>query len=206
MMRGFGHLCSKYMFTTLVEQIQSQSILDWIVMVTGIIYVIYAARNNPICWVWGIISCGLLGYLSATKYSLFADAALQAFYVVMGCIGLWNWKRGANQPDLPITNISSKELAAAIVLGLLGSYIIHTLLANHTQAAATGLDALTTAFSIIATFWLVQRRLENWMLWVIVDIIYIYLYWSRGAFLFALLMLIYTIVAIDGWRRWRRMA
>lgn len=164
----------------------------------------YAARNNPVCWIWGIISCGLLGYLSATKYNLYADAALQAFYVIMGFIGLWNWKAGAGKKQIPITNISLKEAGAAVAIGLLGSFILHTLLKNHTQAAATGLDAFTTAFSIIATIWLVQRRLENWILWIIVDLIYIYLYWTRGAFLFALLLLVYTVVAFYGWRSWRR--
>jgi len=85
--------------------------------------------------------------------------------------------------------------------GLLFGYLF-----SYTAAAATYWDAFTTAFSVIATVMLVQRRLENWLYWIVIDLTYAGLYWSRAAVLFALLMLVYSVIAVFAYRNWTRLA
>jgi len=191
------------MIETLIQELQSQSVWDVIVLVTGIIYVLYASKNNPVCWVWGILCCGILAYLSFTKYQLYADAGLNVFYVIMGFVGIYSWQFGADRGERAITNISVTEILVGIIGGLVVSYFVHHYLSNFTAAVATQLDAVTTVFSIIATIWLVQRKIETWLLWIIVDILYIYLYFTRGAILFGILYIVYTIISVRGFIFWR---
>jgi len=179
--------------------------IDWVVTITALVYVILAARQNNWCWFWGIISCSLWAYASYTFYQLYLDAILQLFYVVMAIIGWYQWRRGRTRgAPLPITRLSFKAhlvyLSSGIAIAILFGYLFKT----YTPAAATYLDALTTMFSILATIMLVQKRLDNWAYWVVIDLLYMGLYASRGAYLFALLMLVYTIIAARAWWAWRK--
>ena len=189
----------------LIADIQNQSIWDWIVLITGILYVLYAARNNPICWIWGIISCGVLAYMTAAKYNLYADSVLNTFYVVMGFFGLYNWQYGESGNVLPVKRIPLTKVIIYCIIGVILAIAMAFTLQNYTSAAATGLDSFTTVFSIIATIWLIQRYIENWLLWIIVDVLYIYLYWTRGAVLYLVLFIIYTAIAIQGYYNWKKL-
>ena len=178
--------------------------LDWTVTITALIYVVLSARNSPWGWPFGIVSCALWGYASFFEYDLYLDALLQVFYVVMGFLGLYNWlKGGAEGKVLPISRLPLQQHAWIIitggVLGLLFGYAF-----SHTSAAATYWDAFTTTFSIMATILLVRRQLETWLYWIVVDAAYVGLYYSRGAILFAVLMVIYVLIAAIAYRSWLR--
>ncbi|MEL6142081.1 MAG: nicotinamide riboside transporter PnuC, partial [Bacteroidota bacterium] len=141
-----------------------------------------------------------------TAYNLYSDAILQAFYVVMSGVGLFQWLRGgANQSELVITRMRQGEHGLIIVTGAASGLILGYFVGAYLPAAATYPDALTTSFSVVATFLLLQRRLENWLYWIVIDMAYVAIYWSRGATLFVVIMIIYVVVAIMGYRTWRRL-
>jgi len=191
-------------YYTIQQEAAALSPVDWIATITAIIYVILAARENSWCWFWGIISCSLWAYASFAFYELYLDAILQVFYVVMSFLGLYRWKKGGSgeQQDRPITRLSQRQhlyyIGGGSILALLFGYAF----SEYTPAAATYWDAFTTIFSVLATFMLVNKRLDNWAYWVIIDLAYAGLYASRGAYLFALLMLAYTIIAAVAFYRW----
>ncbi len=179
--------------------------VDWLATLTAILYVVLAARENPWCWVWGIISCALWAYASFAFYDLWLDALLQVFYVVMGFVGLYRWRAGArSQQPMPITRLTWVHHAYTLLTGSFLALFFGYFFAEYTSAAATYADAFTTVFSVMATFMLIQKQLENWLYWIAVDATYVWLYASRGAYLFALLMIIYTIIAAVAFVRWRR--
>ena len=188
----------------ILNQIIETSIPEWIAVLTGFIYIILATRNDPRCWYWGIISCAIWMICTWVYYKLLADAFLQLVYVVMGVIGLYNWhfRRDNEKKQLQISRIGMIEAILWIAGGALASLAIAWLLSTYTSAAATQLDTLTTTFSLIATYWLIKRKIENWALWVVADISYVYLYFSRGAELFAILYIVYTLFAVYGFVHW----
>ena len=186
----------------LITQLQHQSLWDWVVLITGVLYVLYAAKNNPICWVWGIVSCSVLAVTTVTKYGLYADGGLNVFFVVMGFVGLYKWRSGKTESS--ITSITPNAVLVYIAAGVIVSLLCAKFLSTYTEALATTLDSFTTVFSIIGTIWLIRRYYENWMLWILVDAVYVYLYLSRGAILFAVLYFIYTIISMQGLYLWRR--
>lgn len=187
--------------------------VDWIVTITALVYVILAARQNTWCWVWGIISCALWSYASFTFYNLWLDALLQLFYVVMGFIGLYQWRRKSSDPTidrssrgvtLPITRLTFQQNLLIITVGSFIALLFGYFFDIYTPAASTYLDAFVTIFSIITTFILVQKKLDNWAYWVIIDGVSVYLFASRGAYLFAFIMIIYTLIAANAFLQWRK--
>ena len=190
---------------TLIQAAQNLHWSESWATIFGIIYVILAARKSVWCWFWGIISCALWAYASFALYDLWLDALLQIFYVGMGFWGIYAWVYGGqNKAELPISVLSWNKhfilWGIGIVLAVLFGYFFD----NYTPAAATYLDAFTTIFAIIATYLTVQKVLENWLYWVVVDLLYIYLYSRQEAFLFAFLMGLYVVIAIGGYLNWRR--
>ncbi len=193
------------MIAEIAKEAAALSWVDWVATSTALVYVVLAARNQVWCWFWGIVSCSLWAYASYAFYGLYLDALLQLFYVGMSFVGIYNWKYGGQEgADAPVRQLSPSDHFTYLIAGSLLALAFGYFFDNYTPAAATYWDAFTTVFSVLATFMLVRRLLDNWAYWVVIDLVYVGLYYSRGAYLFALLMVIYTIIAALAWREWRK--
>lgn len=194
----------------MIEQILNQAgditPVEWLAVGTAVIYMVYAVKENPVCWIWGIISCGLWAYASFFYFGLYLDAILQLFYVGMGFAGIYRWRSGNQDGSavIPTTRTTTREHILIWSAGLPATFIFGYFFDVYTPAAATYLDAFTTVFSILATILLVRKKLENWVYWILTDGLYVYLYASRGAWLFALQMAIYTGLAVYGYFSWKK--
>ncbi len=141
----------------------------------------------------------------------------------MGFVGIYKWmgKRGDREmgewgngrieglgnegiEELRVTRLTAKQNAWIILGGSILALLFGYFFDVYTPAAATSLDAFVTVFSIITTFLLVQKKLDNWAYWVIIDGASIYLFASRGAYLFAGIMIIYTLIAAQAFWQWRK--
>lgn len=181
------------------------SMTELLAFLSGLIYVYYAANNDLKCWYWGILSCAAWIWVTVVTYGLYADGLLNFFYVVMGFVGLYQWKKGGiGKTPLSISTLKTIEVLWIAVAGIVFSFAGGYFLSNYTEALATYWDSATTVFSIIATLLLIRKKLENWPLWVFVNTAYIGLYIHREAWLFALLFVVYNILAVYGWMQWRR--
>ena len=189
----------------LSSQIAEQDALEWIGLITGIVYVVLASIQKPICWIFGIISSFCLAWKSFEDYKLMADGVLQVFYIVIGFYGLYTWLAGRidHQPK-PVITSSIKLHGIAIVICLLMSIPASWLLIHYASARYGYLDTALTLLSVFATFLLVRKDLHNWIYWIIIDIIYVLLYLKSDGILFAVLFLIYTLVAIWGYKQWKQ--
>lgn len=190
------------------EEIGQQALalgwVDWTVTITALVYVFLAARQQISAWWWGIVSCGLWAYASFVFYQLYLDALLQLFYVGMGFAGLYQWRYGKQGKLLPVSRMNQREQAIILVTGTALAIPFGYFFDNYTQAAATYWDAFTTIFAVLATILLVQKKLENWLYWVVIDAIYVGLYASRGAYLFSAVMVVYVVIAGRAFLSWRR--
>ncbi|MFN7118100.1 MAG: nicotinamide riboside transporter PnuC [Saprospiraceae bacterium] len=208
-------------FNNIVAEAAALGWVDWVVTVTALVYVVLAARENIWAWGWGIVSCGLWAYASFFLYNLWLDALLQLFYVGMGVVGIYKWMgkgrveqakdSGKSVLDeeivassaLPITQLTIHQHLMIIIGGAFIAVVFGYFFDVYTPAAATYLDAFVTVFSIVTTFLLVQKKLDNWAYWVVIDAASIYLFASRGAYLFAFIMLVYTVIAANAFWQWR---
>jgi nicotinamide mononucleotide transporter len=184
------------------EGIIATSMLEWIAVLTGVAYVILAAKKYILCWLFALISAGIYVYLCYSS-DLFLESFLQLFYVLMAIMGWYLWKKSEDREDLIITwsrdfHFFNIAVSTVIVVGL-GYYFD-----GNTNQDYPYLDAFTTVFSMAATYMVTQRVLENWIYWIVVDIAAIFLYAGKGFFLTSVLYLIFTVLALYGFVKWRK--
>lgn len=136
---------------------------------------------------------------------LYSDALLQIFFFVLNLYGLANWLRSRRDAgEVVVTRLANRERALWLVGTLAASLAWGWVMMRFTDAAAPVWDALIAGMSVSAQLLLARRRLENWVLWIAVDVIAIPLYWSRGLGPTALLYGLFLGLAVAGLIGWRR--
>ncbi|MBK9981714.1 MAG: nicotinamide mononucleotide transporter [Saprospiraceae bacterium] len=189
--------------SVLAEQIAHQDAIEWVGLLTGIVYVILAGYEKPLCWFFGIVSCACIAWKSFTDYRLMADVGLQTFYVVIGFIGLWNWMIAkTGEGNKPIVTMVWTRHAIVVVLAFIMSYPLSWLLIHYADARYGYVDTSLTLLSVWATILLVRKDLHNWVYWIVIDVLYTGLYWRSEGYLFALLYVLYAVISVWGWRKW----
>ena len=167
-------------------------------VIFSVIYVLLAAKKNIFCWYAAIVSV-LLYFFICIDAKLYAESGLQLFYLFMAFYGLYSWNK---KNETNIISINAKTHIKLIIIGFALTFLLGYYLTIHTSAASPIIDSFTTIFSIMSTFMVAKKILENWIYWIIIDIVSIQLYASRELYLTALLFLIYSIIAIYGYFTW----
>ncbi|XYJ12676.1 nicotinamide riboside transporter PnuC [Telluria sp. B2] len=167
--------------------------------------ILLAGRNSIHTWWTGIVGC-LLFALLFFQAKLYADVVLQVFFVVSSVAGWRLWLRGERGQALAVSSADARTLAWIVPFGLACAAGYGALLHFWTDAYAPFADSMVLVFSVIAQLLLMQRRIENWPFWLLVNSIAVPLYASRGLYLTAFLYAVYWINAIVAWMRWRRLA
>ena len=192
-------------FESILESLQEISLVEIAAVVTSIAYAWLASKNNIWCWLFGIISPILTMYALYFYFQLYAEVYLQFYYIAMAIYGFYTWKYGSeSHHEKSIETWTAKTHVLIFISGIALTFVLGTLLKNYTEAASTYIDSFTTVFAIFATFMTARRILENWIYWIVIDSISIYLYFDRGGYLFALLFIAYTIIAVYGFVNWRK--
>ncbi|MCG2584218.1 nicotinamide riboside transporter PnuC [Massilia sp. TS11] len=169
------------------------------------IAIILAGRNNIHSWWTGIVGCLLFAILFYGS-QLYADVALQAFFIASNCLGWWQWLRGAEGKPLPVTRVRLPTVAWMMPIGVLATGAYGWMLHRFTNAYAPFIDSAVLVFSIFAQLLMMRRKLENWLVWIAVNGVAVPLYLSRGLHLTAALYAFYFCYAIYSWRLWRKLA
>ncbi|MEL6538276.1 MAG: nicotinamide riboside transporter PnuC [Bacteroidota bacterium] len=182
----------------------AMSYWEVIAVVLAVIYVVLAARESIWCWPAALLSSAIyFGLLLEAK--LYLETGLQVFYFLMAVVGWWAWSRSPKNdtsPQRPIASMATREHVNAILLGGLFTLGFGYYFSVATDAAMPFWDAFTTGFALWTTWLVTQKKLENWLYWIVIDAVSVYLYFSRGFYLSALLFVAYTIIAAVGYRQW----
>ncbi|MBI1189926.1 MAG: nicotinamide riboside transporter PnuC [Tepidisphaera sp.] len=169
---------------------------------TGLLSVWLTVRQNLWLWPTGIISVLLYTWVFAGA-KLYSDAGLQVVYLVVSIYGWAHWaKGGPRESGLPVTTLSPSARAVCGLGVLAGAAGLGTLMAHYTDAALPYPDALVTSASIAAQWLLARKKLENWWLWIGVDVLGIGVFVYKGLSLTAGLYAVFLVMAILGLREW----
>jgi nicotinamide mononucleotide transporter len=172
--------------------------------VTGIVCVWLAARANIWNFHFGIVNGAILG-LVFMQQRLFADASLQVVFIVLNARGLQAWRAGEQQSEsAPVFHTTRRELMRMLLSVALMVPLLWWVL-GLMKGSAPLIDATVTSLSIVAQWLLNRRVLENWIWWIVVDLISIPLYVSRGLPLIAALYVVFLLICCQGYVRWRRL-
>ena len=187
---------------SVAEAVQQMSGIELAAVILGIAYLLLAMRESLWCWYAALVSTSLFLYLF-WQVDLLMESALQVYYIGMAIYGWWHWQHGGTaNAKLEISRWPLRTHLAAIGLTILATIISGALLARYTDAALPYLDSFTTWGSLVTTWMVTQKILENWLYWLVIDSVSIYLYLDRELYLTAALFAVYIIIVIFGYRQW----
>jgi nicotinamide mononucleotide transporter len=179
-------------------------ILEMIGFASGVVSVWLAVREKVWSWPIGILnslSFLVLFYLAG----LYANSMLQILYLVLCIVGWRNWLvGGAGATALAIQRVTRLQAAKFALLTVVGAAVFTALLARFTDSEVPFWDGLTVALSMTATYMLACKLVENWLVWIVADLIYVPLYASQGLYLTSAVYLLFLAMCIVGLLRWRR--
>jgi nicotinamide mononucleotide transporter len=179
------------------------NLLEYTSVAFGVAYIFLATRRSVWCWPVGIIASAL-GVLLFIMVKLYAEAILFSYYVIIGFYGWWSWKSASKgaKDGFEVVQMPMIHHYALLLLGYFGTALLYYFLRVNTDAAMPLLDSFTTSFAFIATWLTARRVLENWVYWLVINAFTIYLYFSRGLEVFAMLSALYTILSAYGYVQW----
>lgn len=178
--------------------------LEIIAAILGVANIVLLVRRSIWNYPFGIVMVALYGivFLQARLYS---DAILQIYFLVVQIYGWWNWYRGRNEDGLVRVEIMSpRERAFFAALTVAIAVALGWTFATYSNAAAPWMDASLAATSVTAQYLLSIRKIENWVLWIAVDVVYIGLYWWKHLYATSGLYAVFLVLSIAGLIEWLR--
>jgi len=178
--------------------------LEILAVALSVAAVWWTTVRNRLCWPVGLLSVLLYGWIFYGA-KLYSDALLQLVFAALQCYGWWQWRMAPAPLRLPqVRRPKGRDLALGVLLGAMGALALGALMAHYTDAALPWLDAALTAFSLVAQYWMARLYRANWLLWILVDLVYVGLYVVRHLPLTAVLYAGFVLLAVLGWRQWGR--
>jgi nicotinamide mononucleotide transporter len=169
----------------------------------GVIAVWLTVRQNPWCWPIGLVMVLIYSWIFY-DVKLYSNMLLQVVYAALQLYGWWQWTRGG-QADTgrEVSYLPGSSVLIGLACGVAASVVLGALMANFTDATQPWLDATLTGFSLVAQWWMAQKRVQCWALWVVVDTVYVGLFVYQQLYSIAALYALFLLLAIQGWRQWR---
>jgi nicotinamide mononucleotide transporter len=191
-------------FDLIGQAAEKFTLIEAVAVTCSIIYLLLAANENIWCWLFAGVSV-LLYLIICIRYRLYAESALQVFYLIMALYGWWQWRKKPPRADKrPIVIWRNHFHLALVVSGFIMTIGLGYFLQTQTDALLPYIDSFTTVFSLGATYMVTKKILENWLYWIIIDSVGIYLYFQRELYLTSILFIIYIIIALFGFVQWYR--
>lgn len=196
------------LFEFLFGQYAKYAAADIALEITGVVFgflsVWYAKKNHIWVFPTGLISTSIFVYL-LWKWALLGDMMINAYYFVMSVYGWYVWTRKTNDQATPISQTNTKEKRTSFVIfiiTLVFVYIVYQSAGKWTSWTAY-VDTVTTAIFFVGMWLMARRKIENWIFWIVGDIISVPLYFHKGLTFTSLQYLIFTIIAIYGFLAWK---
>jgi nicotinamide mononucleotide transporter len=185
--------------------------LDWLDLFTtilGLIYIWLEYRAHIALWVIGIVMPAL-DVVLYWQHGLYGDAGMACYYTLAAVYGLWVWKfkktRKKKEP-LPIVFMPRRQYLPAIIFFFVAWGVVYYILIRWTNSTVPVLDSFTNALSFVGLWALARKYVEQWLFWMVVDVVCTILYIQKGIPFKALLYGLYVVIAIAGYMRWKSRA
>ncbi len=190
--------------------------LDITTTILGLAYILLEYRASLWMWAVGFVMQAL-GIVLYYDKGLYADCGMEFYYLSMTVYGFLMWRRGGKKSSdgqqvgkgtasaRPITHMPKRQMVLWIGIGLLLWALIWYLLTTFTDSRVPIADSFTTAFSLVGIWALARKYVEQWFVWIVVDVVTSALYYYKDIPFKASLYALYVVIAVFGYRRWRRM-
>lgn len=173
-------------------------------VICALLSVWFARKASVLTYPTGIVGVLIQAWLCFFSWQLYADGCINLYFLAMSIYGWWMWTRKTNDAQ-SVAWAGRRENGIALGLSLLFFGLFYEVLVHFTNSTVPVWDALTAGGSVGGMYLMAKKRVENWIYWIVVDVISTPLYAYKGAWFVALQFLIFTALACWGLRDWRRM-
>ncbi len=177
--------------------------LELVSFVLALITILLNIRQNHWAWLFSIVSSVLYGFVFFDS-KLYGDMALQAMFVVISVWGWYQWLGGQTHAPLLVSGLSFQWRMRCIAFWLIAYLVLSDLLWRFTDTDVPRMDGFLTAGSMLGQFLLSKKKIENWFVWIVVDLLYVGLYIHKNLYLTAFLYALFAVMAVLGWFVWHR--
>lgn len=187
-------------------QVRATQSLEWTAALFGVLSVLFAQRNHILLYPTGLVSTGIYSYLlSRREAGLYAEALLNLYYFIMTLYGWWHWHRDKGDTPVPVSFSGPKEhMITLLIVAILWPAFFFLL--SFTPSSVRGWDSFVSATACAGMWLLARRKVNNWLLLNLSNIVAIPLFAYKGYYVTMLLTVFLFIVAIFGYLRWRKIA
>ena len=197
------------MFDFLFQQYSQYNELDIffeiVAVIFGLLSVWFSKNNNILVYPTGMISTSIFTYL-LFKWGLLGDMMINAYYFIMSIYGWYIWTRKKNNIATPISKISNYEKKISLFIFISSLIFVYGIYNYFDKwgSLTSYIDNITTAIFFVGMWLMAKRKIENWIFWIIGDIISVPLYFYKGLTFTSLQYFIFTIIAISGYYSWKK--
>ena len=180
--------------------------LEIMAVLFGLASVVFAMKNNILVYPIGIISTVIYVYL-LNKWGLIGDMLINGYYTTMSIYGWYIWTRKSqNKPEFPISRITIKEIYHGIIIFLITIVFVVAVYKYFDKFTSwtAYVDTFTTGIFFVGMWLMAKRKIENWLLWIIGDLVSVPLYFYKGYTFTSIQYAIFTIIAIYGYLEWKK--
>ena len=179
--------------------------LDIVTTVLGLAYILLEYKASVWMWLVGFLMQAL-GIALYYQKGLYADCVMEFYYLAMTVYGYWKWVHGStSKRTLPIRHFPKRLVLVWVLLTAYIWAVIYGLLITFTNSNVPLADSFTTALSIVGIWALAHKYLEQWFIWIAVDVVTSILYFYKEIPFKASLYALYVVIAIMGWFKWKRL-
>lgn len=187
-----------------LEQFRQSSALEITAVFFGLLSVWYSKEENILVYPTGIVSVLIYVYITF-QYKLYADSGINVYYFVMSVYGWYHWTdTRSEKKQIPITTNTARENVYSVIMAIGSFILIRAVLIQFTDSDVPNVDALTTSLAIVGMWLMARKKIENWIAWILTDIVSVPLYLYKGLAFTALQFLIFTGLATWGYFAWRK--
>lgn len=187
-----------------LTQLINTSSWEWLAVVFALGYLLLAVKESLWCWPAAFISTAIYSALFF-DVNLYMESILNIYYLIMAVYGWYQWSYKTQGETLkPVIQWSLKTHVIIIVVTSLLIFLSGKMLEQYTDQDFAYIDSFTTWFAVITTYMVTQKVLENWLYWIVIDLVSIYLYLNKGFALTSVLFMSYVLIAIYGWFQWKK--
>jgi len=178
--------------------------VEAIATVAGVLCIWLLVRQNVWNFAFALVQVTLSAWVFFQQ-RLFSDAILQVFFAVINVYGWIHWTRGTGErAELPVTAMTNRAMAVWMAVTIVLTAVWGTFAKLQLKADAPYIDGFILVASLTAQWLTARKHLQSWWLWIVVDLVAVPLYASRGLYLFAALYAIFLVLCIQGLREWRQ--
>lgn len=195
----------------------SMSYIEFFGVMTGLVAIWLSAKANIMSWPVGIINVSL-SFILYYQVQLYPDMFLQAFFFVTNIMGWWRWshpkpEEADRKDELKVSYMRKSQLVFTIITTIVGTYLLGNFASRlhdwfpivfSEPSAYPFIDSFIMVMSIITTFYMIQKKIECWVIWIMVDLVATYLYYIKGIKFYSLEYLLFTGIAAFGLLNWIR--